>query len=156
MKIELYTISDDPRSLNKNLGEGREVSCSVYGSIDVENPVFVVDNQTEAGSLSGCNYVKCSEFGRYYFASVTFDKHKAIISCHSDVLTSFGIKNTTQHIVRQENSGITRVIDSNIVVLEKRWIDAVETKVAPFAPSAFQLPQCIFCLNGPYDTDSNV
>lgn len=155
MTIELYTISDDPRSLNKNLGDGIEVSCSVYGSIDVENPVFVVDNQTEKGSLSGCNYVKCSAFGRYYFATVTFDKHKAIISCHSDVLTSFGIKNTTQHIVRQENSGITRVIDSNIVVLEKRWIDAVETKVAPFAQDSLGHAQCVFCLNGPYVGDTN-
>ena len=84
---KLYNISDDPRSLDKTLGEAIATkTITPTESCDILNPTFILDYNSNYAS---CNYIHVdSPFNRYYFITdmkIDIGK-KIVISCAVDVL----------------------------------------------------------------------
>lgn len=104
----LYNCGDDPRVLNKTLGEGITVSqIRPTESCDLLNPVFILDYSS---SYTSCNYVEVgTPFNRSYF--ITDMKvdigQKIIITCTVDVLQTYksSIEKLNVNVVRNENPG---------------------------------------------------
>ena len=104
----LYNCGDDPRVLNKTLGEGLTVSqIRPTESCDLLNPIFILDYNS---SYTSCNYVKVgTPFNRSYF--ITDMKvnigQKITISCTVDVLQTYktDIENLNVNVVRNETPG---------------------------------------------------
>ena len=63
MQIDLYSITDDPRTLEKTLGTADSRTGAVRGSIDVLRPEVLVE-----GGVVLANYAYIKDFGeRYYY-----------------------------------------------------------------------------------------
>lgn len=146
-QIKLYKVTDDPLTLNKELGTEHVFNCDIYDDIDVENPVFVIDNINH--SVIEYNYVYFEKFKRYYFCTIDVDQHKAYVRCQSDVLMSFGIDKTTQHIVRQENEQLSMIVDNKVIVMNDPVVDHVSlTDVFTGANGPHKY---LVCLKGGYN-----
>lgn len=66
MKVRLYTITEDPRALDKSATPltGTEIIGTVRDVANVLHPTI-----TFAGNVTGYNYMYIPDFGRYYFLS---------------------------------------------------------------------------------------
>lgn len=121
--ITLGTTTSDKRALHKNFS-GTDITVQLKQPCDILNPVFVVSY--DAG-LVGANYCYCPELRRYYFVTniVLSTGHKMEISCAVDVLMSYRdeISAIRCVVTRQQNSGLTLVPDSNIVIQNYNPID---------------------------------
>lgn len=62
MQIDLYSITDDPRKLEKTLGTADSRTGAVRGAIDVLRPEVLVE-----GGVVLANYAYIGDFGRYYY-----------------------------------------------------------------------------------------
>ena len=63
MQIDLYSITDDPRKLEKTLGTADSRTGAVRGAIDVLRPEVLVE-----GGVVLANYAYIKDFGeRYYY-----------------------------------------------------------------------------------------
>ena len=125
MNITLYNVSDDPRVLNKTLGTGSSVTGELVLPTDMQNPTFRLSTNA-AGSY---NYCYVPDFGRYYFINNrAFDNGGAIIiHCRVDVLQSFknDISGLTCNVIRQEQTGITNIIDNQITFTPKKTLETI-------------------------------
>ena len=63
MDIYIYTVHDDPRTLNKNLGDG----LTVAGTIRDETCSLTAPVLTVSGNIGAANYMYIPDFGRYYY-----------------------------------------------------------------------------------------
>lgn len=147
-QIKLYKVTDDPLALNKTLDRPLELNCDIYDNIDVENPVFIIDNIDH--SVLEYNYVYFPTFGRYYFATIEIDQHKAYVRCQSDVLMSFGIADTTQHVIRQENEELSMIVDNKVIVTSDPIVNNV-TLTDVFTSASEGPNKYLVCLKGGYD-----
>ena len=105
MTIDLYTITDDPRKLEKTLTNSNlvlETNVNMKEGGDVLHPHFTI-----AGSdLHAVNYVYIARYGRYYFARTKVDPAgRWIVDCDVDVLMSHAaqLKNLTVTVDRSES-----------------------------------------------------
>lgn len=150
-QIKLYKVTDDPLTLYKDLGSPRTLNCDIYDNIDVENPVFIIDNIDH--SVIDYNYAYFAEFGRYYFCTIDVDQHKAYVRCQSDVLMSFKIGDTAQHIIRQENENLSMIVDNKVIVMNDPIVNHVSlTDVFTGATGDHKY---LVCLKGGYDVASS-
>lgn len=101
ISVNFLQTASDTRKINKSyttLYSG--VSCDLYESCDMYNPVLKVKTQYTISA----NYIYIPNFGRYYYISnKNFETAGyTIIYCKCDVLMSFAteILNSTQFIVR--------------------------------------------------------
>jgi len=101
--IRLYNVSDDPRKLNKTLGEYLPVeNVRPTDIVDLMNPSFILDYKE---SYTTKNYLyAAAPFDRYYFITdmkIDIGK-KIIISCSADVLYTYrdDIKRINANVVR--------------------------------------------------------
>lgn len=102
----LYNTSDDPKTLNKSLGEPVPVgNIEPTKDCDVLNPTFILDYN---GAYTSCNYlVAGGAFNRRYFITdMSVDiGSKITISCAVDVLGTYSsyIGNIETTIYRNED-----------------------------------------------------
>lgn len=84
MIITFYTISDDSKVLNKNLGKGIDLDCTLRTPIDYINPSFYIKQFQE-----GFNYCKWQD--RFYFINqVSYNADKSYkLSCSIDNLMTY-------------------------------------------------------------------
>ena len=68
MQIIAYTNSSDSNVMRKQLSQIGTYTVKPTEQLDIEAPVFIVQY---SAALLGCNYIKCNDYGRYYFAKVT-------------------------------------------------------------------------------------
>lgn len=91
MIITFYNIKDDYRVLNKTLGEGTELDCSIRTPIDFINPIFYIKNWDN-------NYNYLLWDNRYYFINdISYNADKSYkLECHIDNLMTYktDIENT--------------------------------------------------------------
>lgn len=110
MTCYLYNISADNRQLVKvdNSTPYTEAHTAVKPTapLDIITPTFIFDYSAAA---LACNYLYCSEFGRFYFVkNIAVDTAGRInISCAIDVLQTYSvaIKNCRATVIRTATSG---------------------------------------------------
>lgn len=123
MTCYLYNISADARKVDKvELGvtpyTEAHTAVKPTAALDIITPTFIFDYSAAA---LACNYLYCSEFGRFYFVkNIAVDTAGRInISCEIDVLQTYAqqIKNSTATILRSESIGApTMYIDNKLPV----------------------------------------
>lgn len=65
MTIKFYNCSDDPRVLDKNIGEPvYTCDANILGNCSVKDPALVL---TYNSALLSANYFEIEEWGRFYF-----------------------------------------------------------------------------------------
>lgn len=87
MQIDLYSITDDPRKLEKTLGTADTRTGAVRGAIDVLRPEVLVE-----GGVVLANYAHIPDFGdRYYFIEEREVVRKGLqrLALRVDVLMSY-------------------------------------------------------------------
>lgn len=134
----LYNCADDPRKLNKSLGQGIVISSIVpTSSCDILNPTFILDYNS---SYTSCNYIIVSSpFNRSYFItdmSIDIGK-KIVISCDVDVLNTYkeDIKELTVNVVRQEKKMKEMLPDPSFVYLNEN--DVINVLMTPHGGNFF-------------------
>lgn len=104
--LTLYTTADDPRKVTKTLTQITTVSINPTGSIDILNPVFIINYNA---SYLAANYCYCAALSRYYFIDdMSLEIGKQIkIQASVDVLMTYDaqIRECTASIIRSESVG---------------------------------------------------
>lgn len=128
MTCYLYNISADSRQLVKvdNSTQYTEAHTAVKPTapLDIITPTFVFDYSAAA---LACNYLYCSEFGRYYFVTnIAVDTAGRInISCAIDVLQTYSaaIKNCRATVIRTATGGKpTMYVDTKFPVYPSKKV----------------------------------
>ena len=121
--INLYTISDDNRVVNKTIGTPTSYDCNLKEQTDVTAPVIRIQTSS---NLSGYNYCYIERYGRYYYIDriETTPTGFWILHCRCDVLMSYKtqIKKLTGTINRSENTFNAYLNDSEYKALAYRKI----------------------------------
>lgn len=96
MTVELYTVTDDRRVVNKTLGTAvKQATCIIKEDCDLLNPEIELAYFT---NIEKCNYMYIDTFHRYYYIdNMTFSKQRVFIKAHVDVLKTYtdSVKNST-------------------------------------------------------------
>lgn len=114
MQLDLYTISDDPRVVDKTVGTAvATLSGDPRTPVTVTGGQFTVESTTD---LSGVNYAYISDFGRYYFVEAinALRNNIYVLTLRVDVLMSFAT----------EIKGLTGTIDRNEGIADAYLTDA--------------------------------
>ena len=139
MKIQLYRNMSDTRKLDKNLAKLAEVTCHLKDNTSVFEPTFIVAEKNIDKYFSSFNYVKATDFGRYYYVTDIVAKtgHEVEIHCHSDVLSSFKnyIRNSKAIINRQEYKSTPYIPDEKLPVLLQRTLSTYNFSASDFGLS---------------------
>lgn len=116
MIITIGTTRDDKRVLHKTWS-GTDITVQLKQPCNILNPVFIVGYDS---NLVSANYLHCPELNRYYFIDNIdlMPGHRMELQCSVDVLMSYAsqIDAITCVIARQQNSGLTLVPDTGIMV----------------------------------------
>lgn len=89
MKVEFYQITDDPRTVEKNVtNKVHEVEVTLLESCSTHDPTFVLHYSP---NLIHANYFKIVEWGSYYFMGdpVLSPGGRCLISGKEDVLMTY-------------------------------------------------------------------
>lgn len=65
MKVELYTTTDNVRTVNKTLNLDRTLEIVFRQAVDEQAPVIIMNK----ANLGSSNYIHIPDFNRYYFIS---------------------------------------------------------------------------------------
>lgn len=122
--VNFYKCTANPKKLDKS-GDltviGSALTSNTKHSIDIINPVFTVDYNAD---LLPANYIYISEFGRYYFITISTDTAQTMhISGTVDPLYSFAtaIKNCPCTVVRAELGAPTYVVDNKYPIHQSKY-----------------------------------
>lgn len=135
MTVKLYSVTDDPKTLHKTLGEPIELSCTLVYPTNISTPTIRISSTNFTPDL---NYMYLSDFNRYYFIDpdkVIYDNGGAIvITGRVDVLKSYenDISALNVNVIRQENAGITKIVDNKITVTPNKKLDYYMCDKTPF------------------------
>ena len=114
--ITIGTTSDDKRVLHKSFS-GSNINVQLKQPCDILNPVFILDYNA---NLVSANYLRCPELSRYYFINNInlMPGHRMELTCSVDVLMTYAnqIDRINCVVTRQQNSGLTLVPDTGIMV----------------------------------------
>lgn len=115
MEIKLYTVSDDPRTLEKTLGTADTRTGAIRGELDVIRPTVTVE-----GDITGKNYAYIAALGRYYYIEDREIIRTGLTALHlrCDVLMSWAdsIKQCPAVFERSENLVNAYVADGIVKV----------------------------------------
>ena len=108
MEVSFYVNTSPTIKVNKNLGEAavKTISVDIPDSVDVVNPVLIIDDSHNEGILpSEVNYMVCgAPLSRKYFITAMdyTNAKRVIVAGHVDVLSTYGslLETTTLNYVR--------------------------------------------------------
>lgn len=87
MNVTFYNTKIKKNEINKNLGSGTVITCSLKNGSSIEDPVLLMEH---SATMFAYNYCYIPDFGRYYFISGReLVEHTEYITCHVDVIKSF-------------------------------------------------------------------
>ena len=114
MTINLYNCTDDEKTVNKTLSDSPTIisGVSLKDNTSLLKPSFVFSYNANSPKFSPVqgktpNYLKCSEWGRYYFIrNVVYSQQSVIVECEIDPLTSHATEllEKEMFVARQQNS----------------------------------------------------
>lgn len=141
LSISFYTCTANPKKLDKSedlTAIGSALTSNTKHNIDIINPVFTVDYNAD---LLPANYIYISEFGRYYFITISTDTAQTMrISGTVDPLYSFAayIENCPCTVVRSEKAGINYTVDNKLPIDPNNFRTAAEpsTSAAEDTPNS--------------------
>lgn len=143
--ISLYTCTSEKIEVVKNLTLVATMTGQLKNETSIVDPVILV--ATNVGSLSACNYMSISSFGRSYFINdlVSIRDNLTEIHAHCDVLSSFWeyIKLNDAITHRQENSNNLYLDDGAFKVYQNPAI------IVKNFPDGFKTWSYILALAGP-------
>lgn len=127
MQVELCQNRSENNIINKNVSLIDTASCTIKGPISVENPVLILDYDSD---LQDINYIRIAEFSRCYYITdiVNLTGHRYQITCKTDVLESFkeNILGLTAIIDKQQTMGDTNLfLDDGSFVSENKEFNTV-------------------------------
>lgn len=105
MEMVLYRNNSDDKVVTKDIVVLATLNGTLRKNCSMLDPVIEVEGISNA-LLAQLNYVKLSEFGRYYFVkNITYKGNLVEISMHVDVLSSWQtqLKALDAVVIRQEN-----------------------------------------------------
>lgn len=116
MDVILYKCDDDPRTLDKTLGDGVTRKCSVYGQCSVVAPALLLRYDA---TLLQHNYMYIGDWHRYYkIDNISVDRgEQMIVTGTVDVLQTYNaqIKTCPATCIRNEGVGRpTYIPDSSL------------------------------------------
>lgn len=121
MQVIFYNCGDPTIKIGKTLNESNFIgsanaSPNPTGPVNVVNPVLIIDKDKIPASA---NYCHIPAYERYYFiTSIDWTvANTAVVSCHCDVLTTFGSKLGTLNFVKGA-AAINEVEDPNYPVAD--------------------------------------
>lgn len=133
MTIKLYTTSSDPRKLHKSLGTATTLTAELIYPTDLYTPSVRVAATNFTPSV---NYMYIPNLSRYYFITdVTYENGGAVVIMgRVDPLMSYAasISALTVNVIRQENAGITKIVDNNITMTPNKTLDYYLCDKTPF------------------------
>lgn len=114
--VTFGTISKRENSTANSYTSVLSASCLLKESTDALAPTFSLQGQVVGDSLLPCNYMYCTEFGRYYWiTSITFYHGVWYVSGEVDVLASYksDIGNTNCYILRAASDHDDNIVDAH-------------------------------------------
>ena len=121
MTVNLYTTSDDPRTVNKTLtaiGES-SITCKPAEPCSLIAPRLILNYSS---TYAGTNYIYISEFDRYYFAELTLlTGSELLLSCKLDPLMSFVLDDIQALAIRSESAGINYIVDPQLPINPSKY-----------------------------------
>ena len=127
MEIKLYKTVTPNNFITKELTDEKTLNITVRGSIDVKNPVVLVETQTD---IYQYNYAYILQFNRYYYIkNCTYVRNGVVqLELSVDVLMSFRdeILNNTAVILRQEEKFNSYLGDNELMLLNKKRVQYKE------------------------------
>lgn len=142
MKIDLYKTSSDNKRMDKTLSLIKGgVQCHLKEDTSVNKPTFIIAESNLDSVFSSFNYVKSTDFGRYYYVEtpILLTGHEVAIVCaESDVLMSFKsyIRNSKGVVVRNEFIGASDIVDGMVEHYKSPSIIYRNFNASPFVPPA--------------------
>ena len=104
MNVTIGTVTEDARCLDKSFS-GTGYTGTLRNECSVQNPSVLM--RVTASSISGCNYMYISEFGRYYFITdiTAVSDTLSMVSGRCDVLKTYaaGIRSNSCILKRSAN-----------------------------------------------------
>ena len=136
MTVNLYTTTDDPRKIGKELTTiATGITCKPSKPFSILNPRIILNN---AEGYTACNYVYIPDFSRYYFAEINMLTGVEIeIVCSVDVLNSYDLSNVPILATRAESAGVNYFPDRQLPVDPSRcFLEGVLFPDQPLTESA--------------------
>lgn len=127
MQVELCQNRSENNIINKNVSLIDTASCTIKGPISVENPVLILDYDSD---LQDINYIRIAEFSRCYYITdiVNLTGHRYQITCKTDVLESFkdNILGLSVIIEKGSNAGnVNMFLDDGSYICENKEFNTV-------------------------------
>ena len=134
MEVILYTCSDDKRTVWKSLATIKTVqNATAYMPCDILAPKLIIDYDS---TLLSCNYVKITDFSRWYFINdITLDSgNRMILSCIVDPLYTYSeyIDDLVCTIVRNENAPDNYMVDPIATFTPNKSVQIYKFPNTPF------------------------
>lgn len=139
MELVFYSVEDDPRKVQKTLGEAKHTiqNASVYENCSIMNPSFLVDY---SASIIETNYVKATLWNRYYFIRdfIAMPGGRCRVVCDEDVLMGNAneIYKLNANVIRQEKAKFPFVIDRMMQARADTRTTTYNFDENPFSPPA--------------------
>lgn len=136
MKVELYTTTDNARTVNKTLSLTKKLNIVFRQAVDEKSPVIIMNKN----NLADSNYIHIPTFKRYYFISdvENYTANLVKLSLTTDLLMTYqdiilnsqvqitatekpsylsaGLPTQTTTTKRIEKSNVTLKPDSSIIL----------------------------------------
>ena len=146
MNVNLYNVSDPPNKISKKLNDKlviENVRFKNEGTLDVLNPIIIIQLSDEISDYIKYNYVEIPKFTRYYWiTSITTSGGLVEISCKVDPLMSFknDIIGSLQYVSRSENVNNRYLVDNLLPISSKHLFT-----IQPFGDSVYD-ENCTYLL----------
>lgn len=125
MNVNLYNVSDPPNKISKKLNDKlviENVRFKNEGTLDVLNPIIIIQLSDEISDYIKYNYVEIPKFTRFYWiTSITTSGGLVEISCKADPIMSFknDIIGSLQYVSRSENVNNRYLVDNLLPISSK-------------------------------------
>lgn len=136
MIIELYRSNSEPHRVDKDLTTLEIFEGNLKNETSIINPTILIESH-KVETITSCNYIYISSFGRYYFVNNIVSVRTGLwsFSCHVDVLMTYRkqFRSLSAIIARQENLYNLYLNDDRFLIDAQR---IYQTKVFPNSVSA--------------------
>lgn len=136
MKVDIYCNRSGNNYVTKKITKIKTLDLHLKeDKMSVLEPVFEVAEKNIDTVMSSANYVRVSDFGRYYYMTpVMVTGGMVELHCKVDPLMSFAsyIRNTNATLKRQEHKESKFVVDEKLPISKQRYISQYNFDGTPF------------------------